>query len=412
MKILLISCGGTIVSPPEEPGVKSAIVAPEPVVEKLINEITPPPMIEFLNSRAMKKRSEFISANAVDNGCYRDLMIHPPQSGHGKSKGSGSAIDWVVIFDMDSTEVGPLVWENIINCIIDNYDKYDGFIVTHGTNTLAYTASALTFGLPKIHKPVVITGSNNPFGLPFSDAIVNASNAVLLTHTLISEGERGVMVVFASRIMPGTRTKKASGRELEAFRTFNASDIGQMRPKEPVISNDELRKYQANLIEGSPWFGQPLVSNARELKINAHTRFEGIISSHTFHPGDDPCTYIAVLDIIHKKRLSTGIRGALIIRAVGDGDVSKAIQENVYQTAKDLEIPIVVTTQEPGGTSSLKSNDQSEGVEGKYGVIPAWDMSIETMVVKLRYLLSQRDYSYSNVKEKFIQNFHGEIRNR
>ena len=413
MKLLLISCGGTIVSPVSDGGVQAAEKATADAVERLTKAILPPEMLLELNRRSDEDYTE--APNVAQSRI--DLVME--QTGSGElttvKKPARARVPplarVITLFDVDSTEVGPAHWGKVVDCILKYYDDFDGFIVTHGTNTLAYTASALTFGLPRIGKPVVMTGANLPLGLPFSDATVNASNALLLVHKMIAEGRGGVVVVFASRVMPGPRAKKANGTELEAFTTFNAPNIGQMRPKKTVIIDGEFNKYVADRNPESPWYQQGLVKDAAELRKESHADFGAIISSHTFHPGDDPASYLAVMEMLEVKRRNTGLRGALIVRAVGDGDVSHLIQDQVFVRAKQLQIPIVVTTQEPGGTSSFTGNKQSEGAEDKFAVIPAWDMSIETMVVKLRYLLA-KGLPYADIHGEFVKSYHGEIRRR
>jgi L-asparaginase/Glu-tRNA(Gln) amidotransferase subunit D len=184
-----------------------------------------------------------------------------------------------------------------------------------------------------------------------------------------------------------------------------------MRPKKTVIIDGEFNRYVADRNPESPWYETGFAKDAAELRKESHADFSAIISSHTFHPGDDPASYLAVMEMLDAKRRDTGLRGALIVRAVGDGDVSHLIQNEVFVRAKQLQIPIVVTTQEPGGTSSFTGNKQSEGAEDKFAVIPAWDMSIETMVVKLRYLLA-RGLPYAAIHGEFVKNYHGEIKRR
>ena len=238
---------------------------------------------------------------------------------------------------------------------------------------------------------------------------MNAGNALLVVHKMIAEGLGGVVVVYGGRVMPGPRTKKSDGRKFEAFITFNAPDIGKVESKKTVIIEGEFNKYVADKNPESPWYQRGIALTAAELRKDARADFRAIISSHTFHPGDSPSTYLAVIEMLERRNREEGLRGALIIRAVGDGDVSKVMQRNVYLKAKELQIPIVVTTQEPGGTSSFTGNKQSEGVEDEFAVIPAWDMSIETMVVKLRYLLA-KGLPYAEIHEEFIRSYHGEIK--
>jgi len=383
MRILLMSCGGTIVSPGEGRTSDKAI-------EKAADTLKDAVMMEGFESE-LRRRAQYLSS-------------------HVRKQISGLIeIEGLDLLDKDSTEVGPTDWSLMINTILDNYEKFDGFIITHGTNSLAYTSSALSFGLPTLGKPIVLTGANTPIGVPYSDALFNTANAVLLMQKLVAEERAGVACVFASKIMPGVRTKKSNGTELEAFRTFNAPDLGQVRPKEIILRNEEYEKYRRQNGQ-SPWKNIPPAKTAHDLAKHSHLDFSAVISSHTFHPGDDPRTYNAVLDDFRRLAAEPGAvkaRGAMIIRAVGDGDTSKILHERVFKRAHAEKVPIVVTTQEPQGTSSFKGNQQSADVE-KFRLIPAWDMSIETMVVKLRYLLSSGK-SYEEINEEFTKSYFGEI---
>ena len=384
MKILLLSCGGTIVS--RSPLVdKAGAEAMEDAALELKNAIMTP-----IFAQALEERAQPFTDRLYERGLEPYPEITPK--------------DLLVV---DSTEVGPVEWRKIIEAVLEDYDNYDGFIITHGTNSLAYTASTLTFGLPLLGKPIVMTGSNTAIGPPYSDASVNASYAVLLVQKMVAEEKRGVMVVFASKIMPGPRAKKVSGTEMEAFRTFNAPDIGQMRPKGIIFREGEYEKYLPDKITTSPWHGKEPLNDSKGLREYAHFDFDGVVSSLTFHPGDDPGVYNAILDYFRHLSKTTKQRGAMIIRGVGDGDTSKIIQDKVFRRAQDEEVPIVITTQEPQGTSSLQGNEQSEGVS-LLGVIPAWDMSIETMVVKLRYLLGSGT-PYAEIREEFTRSYFGEI---
>lgn len=387
MKILVLSCGGTIVSPAKST-LKAAAKAREDAAEYLIEEISSDRFRQALQDRFDENEGVWSS----------DL---------------GKVPEFIPAFatDLDSTNVGPMQWKTIIEAIVSSYDQVDGFLLPHGTNSLAYTASALSFGLRGLGKPVVITGSNVPIGTPFSDGPLNAANSVLLLQKMIAERKAGVLSVFASKVMPGVRTKKSNGIEFEAFRTFNAYDVGQCRKDEIFINEQEFAKYRPKEIKESPWNSDPIAENKAELASLVADRFDGNISSHTFHPGDDARTYGAVVDFLIEEREKRGVPGALILRAVGDGDVSDELRDRLFPIAHDAHIPIVVTTQEPGGVSGIGSNEVSGGAVKELGVIPAHDMSIETMVVKLRFLMGQGK-SYEEIQQEFVKNYLGEIQIR
>src|SRR3989338_6410021 len=128
------------------------------------------------------------------------------------------------VMNIDSSNAVPENWQQIGQAIAEEYDKYDGFLITHGTNTMAYTASALSFSLQNIGKPVVLTGAQVPAEIISTDGRNNLVNA-LRVCTLDASG---VFVVFVSKIIMGVRSKKISESDLDAFATFNAGDFGRI----------------------------------------------------------------------------------------------------------------------------------------------------------------------------------------
>ncbi|HOA14670.1 MAG TPA: asparaginase, partial [Myxococcota bacterium] len=127
--------------------------------------------------------------------------------------------------NIDSSNMRPTDWDNILAAIEQNYDRYDGFVVTHGTDTMAYTAAALSLAIKNLGKPVVLTGSQIPGSRLETDARRNLVNAMKLATMDVS----GVFVVFDERVILGSRASKASESRLDAFVSINAQDAGEIR---------------------------------------------------------------------------------------------------------------------------------------------------------------------------------------
>ena len=119
----------------------------------------------------------------------------------------------------------PRNWDRIIGEIGRHYGDYDGFVITHGTDTMAYTAAALSLGLGNLGKPVVLTGSQIPGWEIDTDARRNLVNAMKLAVRDVA----GVFVVFDERVIRGSRASKASESKLDAFTSVNAPDAGEIR---------------------------------------------------------------------------------------------------------------------------------------------------------------------------------------
>lgn len=284
-------------------------------------------------------------------------------------------IDVHFIDNIDSTNLDKKQWEKLVDVITDKYDKYDGFVITIGTNTMAYTSSALSFAFDQIGKPVVLTGAQIPAEIISTDGRNNIVNALRVATMDLS----GVYVVFGSKIILGCRAKKISESKLDAFNTFQDSDFGE------IAVGIKINK-QAPKSNGKP--------------IKSINGFDDNIISITLIPG--------LKNEYLRKLISQGIRG-IVLRAYGTGDIPYALFDTL-KSAQEKKIPVLVTTQCPGGATALGLN--SVGMEAlEYGVIQVFDMSMEAMTTKLMWLLHQ-NIPYDDIKKMMQTNLRGEVDNR
>ena len=128
------------------------------------------------------------------------------------------------LFSLDSSNIQPEEWVEIANSINDNYKNYDGIVVTHGTDTMAYTASILTFILKNIPIPVVVTGSQ----LPISDFLTDAIDNLKLALTFAATGIPGVFLAFNRKVMLGCRSVKVRTTGFDAFESINYPNIAEL----------------------------------------------------------------------------------------------------------------------------------------------------------------------------------------
>jgi L-asparaginase len=295
------------------------------------------------------------------------------------------------LFNLDSSNVGPENWQMLILKIEERYDEFDSFIVLHGTNTMGYTAAAMTFAFENINKPVIITGAQVPLGYLGSDAVTNLVNSLRLAVWGYHE-VKGVMAVFGSKIIAGTRVKKGTDFDYDPFKSFQTGALGQigrfLRINEPA-----MRKYVSYLSRF-----KPLAIQARVLSVK-NSFDTASIASLTEFPGMKVELFKSLVE-------NSGIK-AFVFRAFGAGDPSEHLFE-AFQYLKEKKIPIVVTTQAPGGVSSFQVNESGQYLRDNDLAIPAFDMSIESMTVKLSWLLAQ-GMSYEQIKIKMLEDLHGEI---
>ena len=135
-------------------------------------------------------------------------------------------IDALQLLSLDSTNMTPDNWLTIAACVKDNYFRYDGFVITHGTDTMAYTASALSYLIQNSAKPIVLTGSQKSIYDPETDARRNLFDAFLAAQ---DEALFGVMLVFDGRVICGTRARKTHTKSMNAFSSIDYPDLALLR---------------------------------------------------------------------------------------------------------------------------------------------------------------------------------------
>ncbi len=295
------------------------------------------------------------------------------------------------LFNVDSSNILPENWATLAGKIQEVYDDYDAFIVLHGTNTMGYTCAALSFALENINKPVIVTGAQVPLGYLGTDATTNLVNALRLAvwgyHQI-----KGVMACFGSQIITGVRVKKGTDFDYDPFKAFQTGSIGQIG-RFIRISESALNKHLSYLTKSGP-----LAIQSRVLSVKKDFDTSSIASLTEF-PGMSPKLFASLVE-------NNGIR-AFVFRAFGAGDASQHLRE-AFLYLKEKQIPIVVTSQAPSGVASFQVNEPGKELRDLDLAIPAFDMSIESITVKLSWLLAQ-NFSYEQIKIKMIEDMHGEI---
>jgi len=303
------------------------------------------------------------------------------------------------IHSVDSSDIDPTIWKALAKLIYDRFDEFDSFIITHGTNTLGYTCAALSFALENSGKPIILTGSQVPTGLPGTDALTNLENAIRVAVWKWNDETmaiRGVMAVFGSHIITGTRVKKDTEFDYDAFKSFAVGSIGRIG-RIININTHNLEKHLAYLKSGT----YPTALRQRDLRLV--NDFDMNIASITEFPGMDPGIFATLVE-------HNDIRG-FILRALGAGDPATSLQP-AFTYLKSKKIPIVVTTQAPNGNSNFQVNEPGRWLRVNRMAIPAYDMSIESQTAKLAWLLAQKnkgELTYERLCTEMVHDLRGEI---
>ena len=137
-----------------------------------------------------------------------EILTYVPDSRH------YCEIDSIQILNIDSTNIQPSHWLAVSKAIEEHYEEYDGFVITHGTDTMAYTAAALSYLIQNSPKPIVITGAQRPINLDITDAKTNLSDSF---YYACDDASQGVQIVFDGKVIAGTRAKKVRTKSYNAF---------------------------------------------------------------------------------------------------------------------------------------------------------------------------------------------------
>ncbi|MCI9000379.1 MAG: hypothetical protein HFJ26_05615 [Clostridia bacterium] len=186
-------------------------------------------------------------------------------------------IDSRTILNKDSSNIVPKDWKKIIDTIVEEYDNYTAFIVTHGTNTMGYTCSAISFAIENLGKPIIFTGSQVSYGMIGTDAIMNLENAL----RIIADDNcklAGVCCVFGSKVITGTRVKKKTEFDYDAFKTFGrVLDIAKIG-NSIIYNEEELKKHLSFLGSKSKLKSGLIIKDKFDTNIVSLTEFPRIKS--------------------------------------------------------------------------------------------------------------------------------------
>lgn len=266
-------------------------------------------------------------------------------------------VRFLPLFNIDSTNMTPAHWLEVVRAVRDNYDSCDGFVISHGTDTMAYTAAALSYLIQGSEKPIILTGAQKPINFDNTDSKVNLRDAFI---TACADTISGVNIVFNGKVILGTRARKTRSKSFQAFSSINY-------PYVATLQDGYLMQYIRQESLERPVFCDTLDANVGLVKMIPGIDFE-------------------LLDYMLSRK------DALIIESFGVGGLPSYDSDDFYTIIKkgiQNGKVIVMTTQVPNEGSDLAVYNVGHRLKDWRNVLEAYDMTTESVLAKIMWILGR-----------------------
>lgn len=286
---------------------------------------------------------------------------------------------------IDSSDISIDDWVKIADTVSKNYDTYDGFVILHGTDTMAYTASALSFMFEDLNKPVILTGAQLPIGVLRSDARENLLTAIEIAAEQDADGDAlvpEVCIFFEDKLMRGNRCTKRNAEHFSAFKSYNYPSLAKAGVH--ITYNIHLVHY-----------------NDPRATLKLHTKMDRNVAVLKIFPGITEAVVHAFLSI-------PGLKG-VVLETYGAGNAPS--REWLYRELKeavDRGVIIVNKTQCLTGSVNMDLYEVAQNLV-KAGVLSGHDITTEALLTKMMLLLGENPENTDRVKELLATNICGEL---
>ncbi|MCR4671613.1 MAG: asparaginase [Lachnospiraceae bacterium] len=259
--------------------------------------------------------------------------------------------------NLDSTDMTPAEWLKVASMIREQYDNYDGFVITHGTDTLAYTAAALSYLIQDSPKPIILTGAQKPIGSKTTDSRLNLYDSFVYAS---SEESAGVAIVFNGLVIQGNRARKVRSKSMRAFASLNYPVLAE-------VLDGQIRHFIRQPSDRQPVFFSELDTKVALIKLI---------------PGCDASLL----------RYALSENDAVIIESFGAGGLPSQEERGFYQAVSEgveRGKTVIITTQVENEGSDLARYRVGYQYKNGLRILEAFDMTTEAVLAKTMWILAQ-----------------------
>ncbi len=285
-------------------------------------------------------------------------------------------VDTIQLLNLDSSNMEPKHWTMMVECIKEKYEEYDGFVLAHGTDTMAYTAAGLSYMIQNSRKPIVITGSQKPINLDITDAKTNLLDSFIYAA---DEKSQGVSIVFDGKVIAGTRAKKVRSKSYNAFSSIDFPSLA-------VIQDGHIMRY----ISPVPY----------EEEVKFYTKMNEKIFLLKLIPGISP----QMLSFIFEHY------DAVIVESFGVGGIPMSIQKTFYSLCEKYPAKtIIMATQVAHEGSDMTVYEVGNEMKTMCSFLESYDMTLESVIAKTMWMLANTDISKENQEDIFYKNINYDL---
>ena len=294
------------------------------------------------------------------------------------------------LFHIDSTDMKPDHWLTIAAAIREAYDAFDGFVICHGTDTMAYTAAILSYLIQDSAKPIVLTGAQRPIGFEITDTKSNLQDSILYAADPRS---CGVQIVFAGKVIAGTRARKVRSMSYAAFASINLPEIA-------LINNGQIVRYLTDEAFCRPVHAAAGGDSVATGSMQRLASFCSEINPNVFllklTPGMKP-------DLL---REIFRLYDAIVIESFGAGGIPSSLEETLFEELRKYrpeEKVVAMTTQVTYEGSHLETYEVGRRIADEFQILEAKDMTLEAAMAKLMWILADRNQSWEEIRRRFYE---------